>query len=272
MCGRSRSLSNVVLHIRFQRINTKGCLRGSGFTSRDSDHGGRRYIVLRRMDSERAVRRLRKALSEVVDTEITKKRKLVNICFGSDYLRDLFDQYASSEMFYQLRGMASIAQSVLGPQINVDEATARLTNPTKREATQIRWLIHLRVVPNPLPRFFICPHAIECLLYLDDPGTTTAGRDVFPGSNLAPTQIHSVHDVSPKLANTILCLSTGDCVPIHSNPSHCAVPSVAKRGHRRLLTLATDHPGFSERIVTVWRRFRLFYEVCADAAPRPFGS
>ena len=45
------------------------------------------------------------------------------------------------------------------------------------------WHQHLRVVPDPVPPWFSRPHAIDCLIYLDDLNDSTGALAVVPGSH-----------------------------------------------------------------------------------------
>lgn len=192
------------------------------------------FIVKRRLVSDATVRRLRKALSDVLAIEKAPGSGTMNTCFGSEYLRNLIDKHTAFATLFRLKATASIARAVLGPQVRFDEITARITELDTLHAST-PWHIHLRAVPEPLPPFFVYPHAIECLLYLDHADEATGALCVLPGSHLQLNRIHPVQDVDPKPGQRTLSLNPGDCVIIHSNLWHRALPSVATHGLRRLL-------------------------------------
>ena len=124
--------------------------------------------------------------------------------------------------------------AVLGPQVKFDEVTARVTDLSIENAA-IPWHIHLRVVPDPLPAFFAYPHAVECLLYLDDVDDDQGPLCVLPGSHRRISDIYPKTDVSSKPGEEILRFKAGDCLIMHSNLWHRALSSSVKRGFRRLL-------------------------------------
>lgn len=90
-------------------------------------------------------------------------------------------------------------------------------------------------MPNSLPRWFARPHAIDCLIYLDELNDETGTLSVVPGS-------HHWRDKSPPpLAYELipgkhtLELQHGSMVIIHGNLWHRALPT--RNGRRRLLIL-----------------------------------
>ena len=192
------------------------------------------FLVRPRLLSENLIRRLRSALSEVLVSEMDKRRDSADACFGSPYLRHLLDKHQAFISLFKLKHTVSIARAVLGPQVKFDEITARVTD-LSAHSPATPWHIHLRVVPDPLPPFFAYPHAIECLLYLDDVDEGSGPLCVLPGSHRLVGKIYPLGDVSDKPGQEILPLKAGDCVVMHPNLWHRALPSILKPGLRRLI-------------------------------------
>ncbi len=192
------------------------------------------FIVKRRLFSEGRIKRLRRALSDVIVAERSLGNARINSCFGSDYLRDLLDKHQEFSALFRLKSTLSVARAVLGPQLRFDEVTARITDLSRYDPTT-PWHIHLRVVPEPLPPFFAYPHAIECLLYLDDVNSKSGALCILPGSHRCTRMIYSANDTSDKPNQRVLTFRAGDCLLMHSNLWHRALPSAANQGLRRLI-------------------------------------
>ena len=70
-----------------------------------------------------------------------------------------------------------------GPMSKADEA-APVSKVASGSVRTRRWdREHLRVVPDPVPPWFSRPHAIDCLIYLDDLNDSTGALAVVPGSH-----------------------------------------------------------------------------------------
>lgn len=192
------------------------------------------FLIKRRLISASDVGRLRYALSEILNAKESQGRDPADECFGSPYLRHLVDKHSAFFSLFRLKTTLSIAQAVLGPQVKFEEITARVTDfAVQSPATP--WHIHLRVVPDPLPPFFAYPHAIECLLYLDDIDEESGPLCVLPGSHRRMSEIYPVDDVADKPGQEVLSLEAGDCLVMHPNLWHRALPSVRNSGLRRLI-------------------------------------
>jgi hypothetical protein len=155
-------------------------------------------------------------------------------CFGSPYLRHLIDKHKEFLSLFKLRSTLSIAQAVLGPQVKFEEVTARATD-LSIQPSSTPWHIHLRVVPEPLPPFFAYPHAIDCLLYLDRVEENSGALCVLPGSHRLISETFAADDFDSKPGEQIMSLNAGDCLVMHSNLWHRALPSPIQSGLRRIL-------------------------------------
>jgi ectoine hydroxylase-related dioxygenase (phytanoyl-CoA dioxygenase family) len=192
------------------------------------------YIIRRRLIRIQEIEQFRKALSRIERQQRSRGNRQVNNCFNSVYLRHLLDMDKLFFKLFELKQPLSIARAVLGPQVKFDEITARVTD-LAMDSAATPWHIHLRVVPDPLPPFFSYPHAIECLLYLDDVTPDAGPICVLPGSHNRINSIYPANDTTDKAGQEILSLNTGDCLIMHSNLWHRALPSTRKSGLRRLI-------------------------------------
>lgn len=192
------------------------------------------YIIRRQLFRVHEIEQFRRALSRVEKKEHSRGNRQVNTCFNSAYLRHLLNKDKLFFKLFELKQTLSIARAVLGPQVKFDEITARITDLAVNSAST-PWHIHLRVVPDPLPPFFSYPHAIECLLYLDDVTTDAGPICVIPGSHHSISDIYPATDITDKAGQEVLPLNAGDCLIMHSNLWHRALPSTRKSGLRRLI-------------------------------------
>jgi hypothetical protein len=192
------------------------------------------FLVRPKLINASDVKRLRAALSYVLNSEEQRGRDPRDGCFGSPYLRHLLDKHEAFLRLFKLKQTLSIARAVLGPQVRFDEITARVTN-LRESSPSTPWHIHLRVVPDPIPPFFSYPHAVECLLYLDDVDAEAGPLCVLPGSHRQPHLTHPLDDETDKPGQQILTFKAGDCLLMHPNLWHRAQPSISKTGMRRLI-------------------------------------
>lgn len=123
----------------------------------------------------------------------------------------------------------------MGPQVRLRGLSARVSFGGA-EPQDTFWHQHLRVVPDPIPPWFSRPHAIDCLIYLDEVNEKTGSLSVLPGSH------HWLDREPPQLnyesipGEQTLNLPEGSMVIIHSNLWHRAL--VTQSGKRRLLILS----------------------------------
>jgi hypothetical protein len=192
------------------------------------------FIVVEGLLSRALVNRFRAALEVVLQTEAADGRTPSDGCFGSPYLRHLVHKHELFLRLFKLQSTLSIARAVLGPQVRFEEITARVTN-TLAHSPVTPWHIHLRVIPEPLPPFFAYPHAIDCLLYLDDVNEDSGSLCVLPGSHRRVSERYPDNDFRHKLGEQRLNLSAGDCVLIHPNLWHRVLPALKRSGLRRVV-------------------------------------
>lgn len=192
------------------------------------------FLIRPQLIGAAGIKQLRTALSDVLIAEERRGRDPADGCFGSPYLRHLIDKHEAFLRLFKLKQTLSIARAVLGPQVRFDEITARVTD-LSRHSPATPWHIHLRVVPDPVPPLFSYPHAIECLLYLDDVDEESGPLCVLPGSHLRLKQSYPLDDVADKPEQELLCVKAGDCLIMHPNLWHRALPSIRTSGLRRLV-------------------------------------
>jgi hypothetical protein len=192
------------------------------------------FLIRPQLINATGIKQLCTALSDVLMAEERRGRDPADGCFGSPYLRHLVDKHKAFLRLFKLRQTLSIARAVLGPQVKFDEITARVTD-LSNHSPSTPWHIHLRVVPDPVPPFFSYPHAIECLLYLDDVDEESGPLCVLPGSHLQLSQTYPPNDVTNKPHQELLSVKAGDCLIMHPNLWHRALPSTRKSGLRRLV-------------------------------------
>lgn len=154
-------------------------------------------------------------------------------CFGGQYLRFLMDKDPVFLNLFRFQPTLSIAQAVLGPQIQFDQVDARIV-PAK-EGHAVPWHVHFRVIPEPLPPFFSYPHAIHCLLYLDDIDERNGQLCVLPGSHRNLHETYAAEDCSDKPGQVLLSMRAGACFIMHCNLWHRTMPSRKDAGSRRLI-------------------------------------
>ncbi|MCY3813988.1 MAG: phytanoyl-CoA dioxygenase family protein [Gammaproteobacteria bacterium] len=183
---------------------------------------------------------LKAALDRVAETERHVRRPTV----GDDdlparswgvILRHLLDKDAVFHDLLTWPPALSVARAMMGPLVRLRGLSARISF-AGAEAQDTPWHQHLRVVPNPLPPWFSRPHAIDCLIYLDDLDDSTGVLSLVPGSHhwldREPPQLR----YAPVPGEQTLRLAAGSMVIIHANLWHRALPTRA--GQRRVLILS----------------------------------
>lgn len=173
--------------------------------------------------------RFRCALDEVEARDASRADPLYRSDQGSIYLRWLLTKDRRFFPFNRQPKLVAIARAMLGPQIKLDDADARITFPDVEDG--IGWHIHLRRVPDPVPPFFCYPHAIHFLLYLDDIGEREGALCVLPGSHRDLPRRVPANSRDDLPGQVLLHPQAGDVVLTHGNLWHRAAES--QRGGRK---------------------------------------
>lgn len=152
---------------------------------------------------------------------------------GSRYYRWLMTKDIRFLALHDQSQIVALSQAMLGPQIRLDDADARVVAAGAIDA--VCWHIHLRVVPEPLPPFFCYPHAIHSLTYLDDVGEDEGALCVLPGSHRNASLRIPDGDHTDRDGQLTLYPRAGDTVLIHCNLWHRTLASRGTARERRLL-------------------------------------
>ena len=194
------------------------------------------YLVRENLLSPDQIERLRDAVDEVAARERTAESEFAKSRqFGGQFLRHLFDKH---ETFWELLNFpptVSVARAVLGPAVQ-SRLSARITFPNV-PGQQTQWHFHERTIPQPLPPFFVFPHSIDVLIYLDDLTDESGPVALVPRSHIGPGNALSENDFADKPDQVILRLQAGDGVFIHNNLWHRGMASGPKATMRRMLAL-----------------------------------
>lgn len=159
------------------------------------------------------------------------------------FLRDK-DEVFRDLVYYQ--PPLSIARAVLGPQIWFD-VDARIAYEGQADKF-VPWHIHKRVVPTPLPPFFSYPHAIHCLLYLDNVNEAEGPLVVLPGSHLVDDIDLPDGDMRDMPGQKLFSFEPGDCLLMHANLWHRTMPTSRACARRRLIIFGYE-PSWSKSTV-----------------------
>src|ERR1044071_833471 len=192
------------------------------------------FLVRKDWFSTATLTAMRAALDRIYESERDIPDERIDRYGGWRYFRHLMDK---DPVFLDLLWFApprTIAQAVLGPQVRFDQVDAKYGLPDI-SSQYVPWHIHHRVVPDPIPPFFSYPHAIHCLLYLDDIGGSNGPLCVLPGSHRRPRDTYIQDQNRDIEGQVILSLDAGACVMLHANLWHRVLPSLPSTGYRRVV-------------------------------------
>jgi ectoine hydroxylase-related dioxygenase (phytanoyl-CoA dioxygenase family) len=206
------------------------------------------YLVREKLFQKEALERLRNALHRLEEKERNKsefgQQFSTNSTYGGLYLRRLPDKEQEFLDLVYEPSLLSVARAMMGPQLMVS-TMARITFPGQPNQ-ETQWHQHLRHIPVPLPPWFVRPHSIDILIYLDDLDEETGPICVVPGT-------HNRLDIEPAPEyygeypdQVVLTPPAGSAIFIHSNLWHRAMPTTPK-GKKRRLVLVCYHPTWFKR-------------------------
>ncbi|MEZ4736147.1 MAG: phytanoyl-CoA dioxygenase family protein [Caldilineaceae bacterium] len=198
------------------------------------EHG---YLVRERLFRDDALERLRTALNELEAAERTEQKINRERRFGGLFLRYLMDKHPTFLDLLNFSPTLSIARAVLGPLVQVRGLSARISYPNEPNQ-ETHWHFHQRVIATPLPPFFVHPHALDCLIYLDELNDANGPLCFVPGSHWRTQDELPADDYADLPGQVTVRAPAGSCVIIHSNLWHRALPTRPHGTKRRLLILS----------------------------------
>jgi hypothetical protein len=190
------------------------------------------YLFRRGMFSDDVLARMGDAILRIAEEE-SRLPQGEHIPGNGFYLRHLMDKDESFLELLRFEPTLSIARALLGPQVwfDVDARLAYAGEPDRC----VPWHIHHRVIPDPLPPFFCYPHAVNCLLYLDDVGDREGPLCILPGSHLRHDLVIPDNDSSDMPGQMILKPQAGDLLIHHVNLWHRTLPTQPGCRQRRVV-------------------------------------
>jgi ectoine hydroxylase-related dioxygenase (phytanoyl-CoA dioxygenase family) len=193
------------------------------------------FLVRERLLGEEHAERLRLALDEVASAELSAGA-MVNRSsrFGGLFLRHLMDKHEAFLDMLRFPPLLSVARAVLGPQVTLRGFSARISYPDEPNQ-ETHWHFHQRLVPDPLPPFFVRPQTIEALLYLDGASDANGPLCVLPGSHQRIEEDLAAERYDDLPGQVTLRLPPGSCVFLHGSTWHRAMPNTPAGSVRRLL-------------------------------------
>jgi ectoine hydroxylase-related dioxygenase (phytanoyl-CoA dioxygenase family) len=191
------------------------------------------YLIRERLFQEEALERLRTALDEV-ETQERAGQTVSSRGFGGLFIRYLMDKHPLFLEMLKFQPTLSVARAVLGPLVQIRGFSARISYPNEPNQ-EVQWHIHQKFVPNPQPAFFVHPHALDCLIYLDELTDDNGPLCFLPGSHLDTEMDFPSQDFTDLPGQVLVKVPAGSCVIIHSNLWHRALPTQPNGGKRRLL-------------------------------------
>lgn len=194
------------------------------------------YLVRERLFSGQELERLRIALDTVEAAERTDQNVSKSRRFGGLFLRHLMDKHPTFLELIKFQPTLSVARAVLGPFVNIRQLGARISYPGEPNQ-ETHWHLHRRTVTDPLPPFFVYPHTIDCLIYLDELNEANGPIAFLPGSHLRIHDDLPAEDYGDKPGQEVLYAPAGSCLIMHSNIWHRALPTRPEGTKRRCLML-----------------------------------
>ena len=199
------------------------------------------YLIRERAIGDDWLQSLRDAIDRLMVLEWDQHRsefeqpdEIPTRTFGT-VLRHLLDKDRAVHDLLTWAPALSIARAMRGPLVRLRGLTARVSF-AGAETQETPWHQHLRVIPSPLPPWFSQPHAIDCLIYLDELNDDAGALSLVPGSHRWLDREPPQLQYEPMADEKTLRLPAGSMVIIHSNLWHRALPTMV--GNRRMLILS----------------------------------
>ncbi len=196
------------------------------------------YLVRERLFQGEALEQLRAALDELAARERDIKGPGEGLStsrrYGGLFLRHLHEKHPLFLNLIQFPPIISVARAMLGPQINLRGFTARITYPGQSNQ-ETHWHQHHRVIPTPLPPWFVRPQTLDALIYLDDINDATGPLCVVPGTHQRILEDVPADCYDELPGQQTLHLTAGSMVLMHAGLWHRAMPTTSQGTIRRLL-------------------------------------
>ena len=194
------------------------------------------YLLRERLFQGEELEKLREALDFVEAKEVKPEHIGRERRFGGAFPRHLMDKHPTFLQLIKFQPTLSVARAVLGPYVNIRQLGARISYPDEPNQ-ETHWHIHRRIVANPVTAFYVYPHTIDCLIYLDEINDATGPICILPGSHLNTHESLPRGDFSDKPGQLVFRVPAGSCLIMHSNTWHRALPTRPEGTKRRLLIL-----------------------------------
>jgi ectoine hydroxylase-related dioxygenase (phytanoyl-CoA dioxygenase family) len=193
------------------------------------------YLVRERLLTEASLEQLRTALDEVEAVEHAGKT-VTGKGFGGLFMRHLSDKHPIFCEMVKFAPTLSVARAVLGPLVQIRGFSARISYPNEPNQ-ETQWHIHQQVISDPLPPFFVHPHGLDCLLYLDELNDANGPLTFLPASHWNTRYHTASEDFEDKPGQIVVKVPAGSCIIIHSNLWHRALPTQPEGRKRRLIII-----------------------------------
>jgi ectoine hydroxylase-related dioxygenase (phytanoyl-CoA dioxygenase family) len=194
------------------------------------------YLIREGIFSGEGLERLRDALDRLEQREMEEIGINKSRNFGGLFLRYLMDKDETFLNFLKFQPFLSVARALMGPQLQMG-MSARISYPGPENQETI-WHQHLRYIPKPLPPWFLRPHAMDVLLYLDDVTDVNGPLCIVPGSHERIQEEPPADHYGDMPGNIVLRPTAGSAVLLHANLWHRARPTTPEGSKRRLLILS----------------------------------
>jgi ectoine hydroxylase-related dioxygenase (phytanoyl-CoA dioxygenase family) len=204
------------------------------------------YMIRERMFSGESLQTLRDALDRL---ELKERENGVGEGgtknFGGFFMRYLMDKEPEFMALMKFQPIMSVARAMLGHQVQVS-LTARISAPGP-ENQETMWHQHLRYIPKPLPPWFLRPHCIDVLIYLDDVTDENGPLCIIPGSHENIQEEPPIDYFDDLPGQLKLYPPAGTAVILHCNLWHRAMP-MTPAGEKRRLLIFSIHPTWLKRM------------------------
>lgn len=193
------------------------------------------YLVRESLFTEEGLACLRSAMDAVEAAE-RQGKDVTSRRFGGLFIRYLADKHPTFCSMLKFQPTLSVARAVLGPLVQIRGFSARISYPNEPNQ-ETQWHIHQQVISDPLPPFFVHPHGLDCLIYLDELNDANGPLCFLPSSHWN-TRYHTPNeDFEDKPGQIVVRAPAGSCVIIHSNLWHRALPTTPAGRKRRLIIM-----------------------------------